>query len=304
MVLSLLEAAKLHFNNGEDRQAGLISAFSQGSPLLSAMPTVEVNGNAHAWDEEAILPTAAFRAVNESYTASEGKITKRVEPCKVVGGLVTFDRVTIRTMGAAVRSAHEALKAKAIGQKVNYALIHGDTSTDPKSIDGLSLRFPIAGSRAVANGVTALSMKKLDEAMDETENGGTHILATRAMVRNITSYLRSSGTAIQMMADAFGRKVMAYNDRPIIVADPVGIDSSYSILPFSEASSTTSVFVLNLSVAGLHVIQNGGLAIEDVGRSDAGTLYSTLIEWIIGMADKGPRAVTRLTGITNATATA
>lgn len=304
MVLSLTEAAKLHLSNGEYREAGLTQAFIDGAPLTGFLPTLDITGNADSWTEESVLPTAAFRAVQEAYTASEGKVAQRVESLKACGGLVSFDRITLKTMGPAVRAAHEVLKAKAIGQKVGYALIHGDTSTDSKSIDGLTTRFAIGGSRAVANGATALSMKKLDEAGDETEGGGTHWLMTRAMVRNITAYLRASGTAIQIDQDAFGRKVMKYNDRPIIVADPVGIDSAYSILPFSETTSTCSVFCLNLSFAGLHIIQNGTMAIEDIGRSDSGVIHSTLLEWLIGLADKGPRCVTRLTGITNATATA
>lgn len=304
MALSLLEAAKLHEMNGQDRQSGIVEAFAAGSPLAAILPTVTVSGNAHSWTEEGVLPTASFRSVNEEYTANEGKVTTRVEPLKIVGGLITLDRVVLRTMGNEVRAVHEAMKAKAIGQKVHYALLHGDTSTDSKTIDGLATRFAIGGSRAVANGTAALSMKKLDEALGETEGGGTHILLTRAMQRNITAYMRASGTAIQMTQDAFGRQVPSYDGRPFVIMDPVGIDSTYSILPFTESSSTCSMFVVNASVAGLHVVQDADIAIEDAGKSDSGTLSSTLLEWLIGIADKGPRCVTRLTGITNATATA
>lgn len=303
MALTLVEAAKLHASNGEYRKAGITKAFAESTPLLGAMPIVNIQGNAYTWNEEGVLPTAAFRAVNEEYTDSEGKVTQRVEPLKILGGTLTVDRAIVQTLGADKRASHEALKAKVIAQMLGYELIHGDTSSTPKGIDGLATRFAIGGSRAVANGTTALSMKKLDEAIDETSSP-THILINRATARNITAYLRSSGTAIQMMADAFGRRVMAYNDLPFIIADPVNVDSSYQALPFTEASTTCSAFVLSLGSEGLHMIQNGGLAIEDLGLTDSGTVYKTLCEWLAGLADEGPRCVTRLTGITNATATA
>lgn len=303
MALTLLEAAKLHATNGEYRKAGITKAFAESTPLLGAMTITPIQGNAYTWNEEGILPTAAFRAVNEEYTASEGKVTQRVEALKILGGTLKVDRAIVQTLGADKRASHEALKAKVIAQMLGYSMIHGDTATSPKGIDGLATRFAIGGSRAVANGTTALSMKKLDEAIDETASP-THILLNRAMARNITAYLRSSGTAIQMMADAFGRRVMAYNDLPFLIADPVDVDSSYQALPFSEGSSTCSMFVVSIGSEGLHMIENGGLMIEDLGLTDSGTLYTTLCEWIAGLADEGPRCVTRLTGITNATATA
>lgn len=305
MALTLVEAAKLHASNGEFRKAGIVMSFASSTPLLAALPIVTLpGGNAYSWNEEGILPTAAYRSVNGTYTASEGKFTPRTESLKIVGGTLDVDRAVIAMFGADKRASQEALKAKAVAQQVGYSLFHGDASTTSSNVDGLSNRFAIGGTRDQGTTAGALSMKRLDQAIDETSSP-THILLNRAMARNITAYLRGSGTAIQMGVDQFGRRVQMYNDLPFVIADPVDVDSSYQALPFTEASSTTSMWVVSASTEGLHLIQNGqGMVIEDLRHTDGGTVYRTLVEWYVGLVPEGPRCVTRLSGLTNATAAA
>jgi hypothetical protein len=76
MALSLLEAAKLHATNGDWHRAGIVSTFASSTPLLAAMPIVTIQGSAASWTEESVLATAAFRAINGSYTASEAKSSR------------------------------------------------------------------------------------------------------------------------------------------------------------------------------------------------------------------------------------
>jgi hypothetical protein len=304
MALSLLEAAKLHATQGDWHKAGLVTAFATSTPVLAAMPIVTINGSAASWTEESVLPTAAWRALNGSYVAGEAKSKPRVEPLKICGGLIQLDRALMQMLGEEQRAAQITTKTKAVAQAIGYGVLAGDAGSDPKSVDGLLTRFPIGGTRAVSNGTAALSMKKLDEAIDEVSNP-TGIILSRAMARNITAYLRGNGTAIQIMQDAFGRRVMAYNDLPFIISDPVDVDSGYRALGFNEASSTCSMLIVSMGVDALHLIQgSAGMAIEDIGVNDTGILRGSLVEWAIGIADEGPRCVARLTGITDATATA
>lgn len=304
MVLSLLEAAKLHATNGDMKRAGIVSTFATSTPLLAAMPIVTINGSAASWTEESVLATAAFRAINGSYVATEAKSAQRVEPLKICGGLIQVDRALLQMMGDEQRAAQIMSKTKAVAQTIGYSLLAGDAAADPKTVDGLLKRFPIGGTRAVANGDAPLSMKKLDEAIDEVSNP-THIVLSRAMARNITAYLRSNGTAIQMQQNQFGQRVQAYNDLQFIIADPVDVDSQFRALDFSEPTSTCSMLVVSLGLDSLHLIQgSAGMAIEDIGTNDTGILRGSLVEWALGLAPMGPRCVARLTGITNATAAA
>ena len=304
MVLSLLEAAKLHATNGDWHRAGIVSTFASSTPLLAAMPIVTIQGSAASWTEESVLATAAFRAINGSYTATEAKATQRVEPLKICGGLIQIDRALLQMMGDEQRAAHLMSKTKAVAQTIGFSMLSGDAAVNPTSVDGLLNRFPIGGPRAITNGATALSMKKLDEAIDEVSNP-THIILNRAMARNITAYLRGNGTAIQIMQDAFGRRIQAYTDLPFIIADPVDVDSQFRAMGFSEPSSTCSMLVVSLGLDALHLIQgSAGMAIEDIGTNDTGILRGSLVEWAVGIAPMGPRCVARLSGITDATAAA
>jgi hypothetical protein len=306
MVLTLNEAYKLHMSRGDYAKAGVVKAFSDGSPLLTALQFMPIDGAALTWTEEAVLPTAAWRNVNGSYTAGEATSLPRSEPLKIAGGTCQVDRAIVKTLGDIQRTHQIAQKVKAISQMVGYGLLHGDPSVAGQSAqpNGLVNRFPISGTRDVANGAAALKMTKLDEAIDET-SGATAIIANRATIRNIGSYLRSTGGAIVYTTDSFGRRVASYGDLPFIVSDPVEVASAYRGLPFTEAASTCSLFVVSIGLDALTGIQNkGGMEIEDIGVTDTGILRGHLVEWLIGLADQGPRCVTRLSGVTNAVATA
>ncbi len=307
MALTLNEAYKLHLSNGDFAKAGVVKSFAEGSPLLTALPFMPIDGTAMTWTEESILPTAAWRNVGGSYTAGEAKSLPRSEPLKIGGGTVQIDRAIVKTLGELQRTHQIAQKVKATSQMVHYGLIHGDPSVAGQDAqpNGLANRFAIAGTRDVPTGsATALKMNKLDEAIDETSRP-THILCNRATLRNIGSYLRSTGGAIVYTTNSFGQRIATYNDLQFIIADPVDVDSAYRALPFTEASSTASPFILSIGLDALTGIQNkGGMEIEDIGVNDNGILRGHLVEWLIGLADQGPRCVTRMSGFTNAIATA
>jgi hypothetical protein len=304
MALTLVEAGKLHASNGEYRKAGITMAFASSHPIVGAMPVVNIQGNSYAWNEEGVLPSVAARAVGETYTASEGKFTLRTEALKVYGGTVNVDRVIVQTMGEERRSQHVALKAKALGQALGYDLIEGSTTTSAsnKVIDGLKSRFLVDNSQTLDEAGSACQMSKLDQVYDMVANP-THWLMTRELARGIATYLRGSGTAVQMSRDEFGRPLMSYRDLPILIADPVDVASGYQGLADAagdDGANETSVFCMNLSTEGLHLVQNGGMAIEDLGLADGGTQYNTLVEWIIGLVDEGPHCVARYAGVLGA----
>ena len=56
MALTILEAARIAANNGEDKKAGVLMTFAETSPLLAAMPIVSIQGNSYAYVRESVLP--------------------------------------------------------------------------------------------------------------------------------------------------------------------------------------------------------------------------------------------------------
>lgn len=302
MALNLVEAAKLAANNGETKKAAVIEIFAAESDLLRVMPMLSIAGNSYAYNVEGTLPGIAFRGINGSFTESTGVINPQTEALKIAGGDLDVDTALIKTMGASVRGYHEAAKARALAREISYTLIEGAAATSPAEFDGLKARVPTTGSQAVANngGSNALSMRKLDETIDLVD-GATHIIMNKAMLRNIKSFLRAGSTAVEMMEDEFGRPLLSYAGLPILVADRNG---DRAALGFGEASSTTSIFVVNLGVNTYHGIQNGGIEVRDLGELQTAPKFRTRVEWMCGQVIEHPRAVARLHTIANLQAVA
>lgn len=304
MALTLIEAAKR--STGDVVRSAIIEMYAGSSSILSVLPFEDIAGNALKYNREASLPGVGFRGVNESYTPSTGVLNPMTEALVIAGGDLDVDKFIVDTMGANQRSTHEAMKVRALGLAWTAKFIKGDTASDPREFDGLQAR--VTGAQKIQAGTTAngsaLSLAKLDEAIDQTLNP-THLLMNRAMARRMSAAARSSsvGGYITYTTDSFGRRIMAYNDLPILTVD---LDhTNTSILPFTEAatsgtSTATSIYVLSIGGDGVTGLQNGGMDVRDLGELQTAPVYRTRVEWYNGIAVFNGRAVTRLWSIADA----
>lgn len=314
MALTILEAARIAANNGEDKKAGVLMTFAETSPLLAAMPIVSIAGNSYAYVRESVLPGIAFRAVNEGYTESAGATAQISEPLKLIGGDLDVDKFLVQTNGAQVRSVHERMKATALAQQIGIKLIKGDATITTKEFNGLEARYG-GTTTTVVSGVgtqvrdnptassNALSMKALDEVIDlvDTSIGQRVIIMTKAMARNMLAFLRGSSTAVQMSVNEFGQRVTSYYGMPILIADQNGDQAA--IADGDDGSGLQSVWVAALGAGGLHMIQSGGITVTDLGEVHTAPVYRTRVEWYCGLVDEHPRCVARLADVSS-TATA
>jgi len=306
MALTILEAARIAANNGEDKKAGVLMTFAETSPLLAAMPIVNISGNSYAYVRESVLPGIAFRAVNEGYTESAGATAQISEPLKLIGGDLDVDKFLVQTNGAQVRSVHERMKATALAQQIGIKLIKGDATITTKEFNGLEARYG-GTTQTVVNGAqvmdnqssptSALSMKSLDAMIDLVDTGlGTRVLImTKAMARNMLAFLRGSSTAIQMSINEFGQRVTSYYGMPIIIADQNGDQAA--IADNDDGSGLQSVWCAALGPSGLHMIQSGGITVTDLGEVHTAPVYRTRVEWYCGLVDEHPRCVARLADV-------
>ena len=299
MALTILEAAKLAANNGEYKKAGVLTSFAESSPLLRAMPVVTIPGNSYAWVRQADLPTVAFRAVNAAFTPNEGHVETRTEALKLVGGEVDVDRALVQQMGPDVRSVHERMKAIALGQSVGAKIMSASLAVNPLEFDGIRARYGGLAPTAAANIISmggALSVKKLDEAIDAVDNaaGRRVLVMSQAMRRNITAFLRTS-VSIQTTRDEFGRQVYAYNGLDILEIDENGNTSGAT----PADTSNVSVYCIALGESGVHMIEGmGGISVRDLGEIPTAPVYRTRIDWAVGLVDESVRCVSRVYGIT------
>ncbi len=299
MALTLLEASKL--NSGDVFKQGVIAKFAESSEILRTLPFIQIAGNALKYNIEETLPGIGFRGVNGSYTESTGIINPKTESLVIAGGDLDVDKFLIDTMGAEQRTVQEGMKIKALALAWTKTFIKGDSETDPREFDGLQKR--LSGDALISNGTAGLSLLKLDEAIDAVENP-THILMNKTMRRHLTvaSRTQAVGGNITYVIDEFGRQVAYYNDLPILI---VGKDNDNNeILDFSEASSTTSIYVVSFSEEAVSGLENGGMDVRDMGELEAKPSLRTRVEWYNGFGIFAPNVASRITGITNATVTA
>lgn len=304
MALTLLEAAKLE--TGDVVRSAIIELYAGSSDILMNLPFDTIPGNAMKYNREASLPGVGFRGVNEAYTPSTGILNPLTEALVIAGGDLDVDKFIVDTMGANQRSTHEAMKVRALSLAWTMKFIKGDNQSDPREIDGLQVR--ITGAQKIAAGATAngsaLSLSKLDEAIDQTLNP-THLLMSKAMRRRLTQASRSTtvGGFITMEIGAFGRRVEFYNGLPIMVVD---LDhTGAAILPFTEAASSgtataTSIYVLSMGDGAVMGLQNGSIDVRDLGELQTSPVYRTRVEWYNGFAVFNGRAATRLWSIADA----
>lgn len=308
MALTLLEAAKLETGNAY--KSGVIELYAGSSEILTALPFQNISGNALSYMREETLPGVGFRGVNETYTTSTGVLNPLSESLVIAGGDLDVDKFIIDTMGMQQRTTHESMKIRSLSLAWTKKFIKGDNQSDPREFDGLQVR--VVGDQKMAAGTTdggtALSLAKLDEAIDQTLNP-THLLMSKAMARRFSALARSTSVAGYVTWDKndIGKRVLAYDGIPIITVDLDNVGAK--ILDFNEVSYTSSawggtatggsIYILSMGADALTGIQNGTIDVRDLGELPTAPVFRTRIEWYNGLAIFNGRAVTRLGSIAN-----
>lgn len=309
MALTLLEAAKLH--TGDVLRDAVIEIYAQESEILRVLPFDDIAGNAYKYNIESALPGIAFRGVNEGYTESTGVLNPQVEQLVIAGGDLDVDMFILKTQGEDQRATQEAMKIKALAAKYTNAFLKGDSQTNAKEFDGLQVR--LTGAQLIDAGATsggdALSLLKLDEAIDAVDNP-THLIMCKALRRLLNAAARNPSVSgyITYEKDEFGRVITKYNDLPILIAD--ANSDLYASLGFNEANPGggsnvgTSVYVCSMREGALTGMQNSIPDVRDLGELQTKPVKRTRVEWFTGVKMEHPRGAARLRGIKNAAVTA
>lgn len=304
MSLTLVESAKI--GTGDVHRDAIIEMFPATSELMTVLPFQTIAGNALKYNREETLPGIAFRGYNESYTESTGVVNPITETLHILGGDLDVDRQLVKSMGAGVRATHVRMKVKALTSRWTEAFFKGDNTSDPREPDGLQSR--LTGTQLIDAGATAggaaLSLAVLDEAIDAVDNP-THLAMNRTMKRRLAAAARATAVGGYITYDlgAFGRRVMQYNDLPIITIDQD--NEGNEILGFTEAAASggataTSIYVLSVGDGSLVGIQNDSPEAYDLGEVDDAPVFRTRVEWAAGIALFGAKAAARLRYIGNA----
>lgn len=301
-MLTLHEASKLV--DADLKRQAIIEMFAGSTDLMGALPIMNIPGNSYSYAQEAKLPAVGFRGYNGEYEASVGVVNNQSESLRIAGGELDVDTALVKTHGVGVRTRHEAMQVKAMGQTITAGFINGDSS-DGVSFDGLRVR--VRGNQLLAANMDkpeqsgALSLATLDEAIDRVDQP-THILMSKRMRNLLSQAAKDRDVAGDLRYDKndFGARVAFYNDLPILLVE----DDQFGkkIIDFNEAGpdadlKTQSLYVVSFGDGKIVGLQNDIMDVRDLGEIDAKPVYRTRVEWLIAMAVMHGKAVSRVHGI-------
>src|SRR5581483_5556203 len=261
MALTLAEAAKL---SNDVVLQGVIETIIQDSPVLQALPFIEITGNGLTYNRENAAASAGFFAVGDTWNESTPTFTQVTATLSILGGDADIDNylLTTRSNVQDLQSAVIRLKAKAVQQKFEDTFVNGDTAVDSKSFDGIDKLA--AGAQAIsmgANGAT-LTLAKLDELIDLIKGGQPDLLLmSKRTRRSLNSLARSSGTMLQTDRNDFGQMVQFHDGVPVGVSDY--ISDAKTVGTSNDCSTVYALQFGEGGVAGLTA--PGGLEVETIG---------------------------------------
>lgn len=293
MALTLTEASKLA---NDIILQGVIETIVQDSPILQALPFVEITGNGLTYNRENTNPAATFFDVGDTWSESTPTFTQITATLKIVGGDADIDNflLTTRSNIQDLQSAVIGLKAKAVQTKFEDTFINGDTAVDAKSFDGID-KLSVGGQAATmgTNGAT-LNLTKLDELIDLVKGGPPQmLLMSKRTRRGLNNLARASGGFLETDRNEFGQMVQWYDGVPVAVSDYISDTKTVG-----TSNDCSTVYAMQLGEGALAgITAPGGLVVETVGSLETKDATRTRVKWYVSMALFNTLKLAKLVGV-------
>lgn len=201
----------------------VVDIFLRESEILQALPfdnCVSPQGGStmtYAYIQKKLPSTAAFRTLNNEYTASQATVEKKTADLKIFGGKFSMDRVLKQAEGQYNNMAYQIQeKILAAISLFHYTLVNGDATTRANEFDGLDKM--LAGTNTEYGTTTAIdisTMANLKTNADQLYEAlqllvkntkADALLMNTAMIAKIQTMARILGYKTES-EEAFGRKV-------------------------------------------------------------------------------------------------
>ncbi len=293
MALTLAEAAKL---SNDIVLQGVIETVIQDSPILQALPFIEITGNGLTYNRENAAATAAFFQVGDTWTESTPTFAQITARLTIVGGDADIDNylLTTRSNVQDLQSAVIRLKAKAVQQKFEDTFVNGDTVIDVKSFDGIDKLT--TGGQAASMGVNGatLTLAKLDELIDLVKGGAPDLLLmSKRTRRSLNNLARTAGSFLQTDRNDFGQMVQFYDGIAIGASDY--ISDAKTVGTSADCSTVYAMQFGEGALAGLTA--PGGLQVETIGSLETKDATRTRVKWYVSTALFNTLKVAKLVGV-------
>jgi hypothetical protein len=290
MALTLLEAQK---HAKTPQELAVVTELAAGQ-LMSVLPFRNIEGNGLFWKREESLPDVGFRNYNAALSESYAEVSQQSESLKLFGGDIKVDRAIVDLEGAEAKAYQIQSRVRSMRMAWESLFIQGDSNQSPSEFDGLAARIAAGSSQYFVNGGGALDLSKLDEVIDNVDaQGGTkYIVCSKSMRRALTKQARDNGQ-IEIARSEFGYQQTTYMGLPLLELDRD--HKNVAILDSDPAAQ--DLYVVSFGNDHLTGIQNGGVAVRELGESFDQPQLITRCEWYCGLALINGRAAARLSGI-------
>lgn len=292
--------------------AGVIDEIIDRDDLFSILPFAQVNGKAYVYNRENTLGGANWLDPNDTVQESAATFAEVVATLKILAGDVDIDKFLQATQSDTNNqmAIQIAKKAKAVAREFHKVLAQGNSTTNAKTFDGLSVladqaqaaAATVGGQQVISAGTNgnALTLTMLDELCDAVPNGADVLVMRRGTIRAYRALLRATyGTdAVMQQLENFGRPMLTHNGIPIIMNEFLAAGET-----MGTNTNTTSVYALRMNeLDGLHGLyggQNAGIVVENIGTVQNKDATRIRLKWYCGLALKSTRSIAALRGVTN-----
>ena len=293
MALTLAEASKL---SNDVLLAGVVETIIKDSPILQALPFIEIVGNGLTYNRENAAATAAFYDVGDTWSESTPTFTQVTATLKIVGGDADIDNFLLATRSNLqdLEAAVVQLKAKAVQQKFEDTFVNGDTAGDPKSFDGIDKLTDSGQTVSMGANGGSLTLAKLDELVDLIKRGKPDILLmSKRSRRSLNNLARTSGGFLETDRNEFGQMVQYYDGIPVGICDY--ISDAKTVGTSTDCSTIYAVQLGEGALSGLTA--PGGLQVERVGSLETKDASRTRVKWYVSLALFNTLKLAKLIGV-------
>jgi HK97 family phage major capsid protein len=293
VALTLAEASKL---SNDVLLTGVVETIIKDSPILQALPFIEIVGNGLTYNRENAAATAAFYDVGDTWSESTPTFTQVTATLKIVGGDADIDNFLLATRSNLqdLEAAVVQLKAKAVQQKFEDTFVNGDTAGDPKSFDGIDKLTDSGQTVSMGANGGSLTLAKLDELVDLIKRGKPDILLmSKRSRRSLNNLARTSGGFLETDRNEFGQMVQYYDGIPVGICD--FISDAKTVGTSTDCSTIYAVQLGEGALSGLTA--PGGLQVERVGSLETKDASRTRVKWYVSLALFNTLKLAKLIGV-------
>jgi hypothetical protein len=292
MAISLTEAAKL---SNDVLLQGVIETILKDSPILQAMPFIDITGNGLTYNREKTLPTAEWHAVNADWSTSPTPdFDQLTAVLAILGQNADVDNYIKQTRSNIqdIEAAIIELTGKAIRHEFEDKFIYGDSGSSSNQFDGLRKLIDCtqAGVQVVTMGGTgaALTLAKLDELIDAVRGGKPDLLLMgRRSRRKVTALVRASGAYMETVKGQFGEFIQLYNGIPIGISD--WVKDTHTLVDGYETAVTggacSTIYAIRFGEGAVCGGTNGGIQVEPIGAMEGKDASRTRVKWYVTLVD-------------------